>query len=96
MSRRDDSLDDDCQYVLERVWVFLDHELDEASGDVIRQHLSACEQCLESFDVELAFKSLVARRCGGETAPQQLRDKIVDRLLQAREQPPTSWGSAQA
>ena len=96
MTRRDESLDDNCQYVLERVYVFLDHELDDASGDVIRQHLAACEPCLERFDVEVAFKSLVARRCGGETAPQQLRDKIVDRLSQARQQPPASWGSAQA
>jgi mycothiol system anti-sigma-R factor len=95
MSRRDES-QDDCEYVLERVYVFLDHELDEASGDLIRQHLAACEPCLERFDVELAFKSLVARRCGGEAAPQQLRDKIVNRLSQGRQQPPTSWGSAQA
>jgi mycothiol system anti-sigma-R factor len=95
MSRRDES-QDDCEYVLERVYVFLDHELDEASGDLIRHHLAACEPCLERFDVEVAFKSLVARRCGGETAPQQLRDKIVDRLSQARQQPPASWGSAQA
>jgi mycothiol system anti-sigma-R factor len=94
---RDESLDDDCQYVLERVYVFLDHEVDDASGDLIRQHLVACEQCLERFDVEVAFKSLVARRCGGETAPQQLRDKVLGRLAQARQQqPPTSWGSAQA
>jgi len=96
MSRRDESLDDDCQYVLERVYVFLDHELDDASGDLVRQHLAACEPCLERFDVELAFKSLVARRCGGDTAPQQLRDKVLGRLAQARQQPPTSWGSAQA
>ena len=95
MSRRDESLDD-CQYVLERVYVFLDHELDEASGDLIRQHLAACEGCLERFDVELAFKSLVARRCGGDAAPQQLRNKVLDRLSQARQQPPGSWGSAQA
>ena len=95
MSRRDES-PDDCQYALERVYVFLDHELDEASGDLIRQHLAACEPCLERFDVEVVFKSLVARRCGGEIAPQQLRDKIVDRLSQARQQPPASWGSAQA
>jgi hypothetical protein len=51
---------------------------------------------LERFDVELAFKSLVARRCGGDAAPQQLRDKVLDRLSQARQQPPGSWGSAQA
>jgi mycothiol system anti-sigma-R factor len=95
MSRQDDSLDD-CQYVLERVYVFLDHELDDASGDLIRQHLAACEPCLERFDVELAFKSLVARRCGGDTAPQQLRDKVISRLSQGRQQPPASWGSAQA
>ena len=94
MSRRDDSLDDDCQYALERVYVFLDHELDDASGDAIRQHLAACEPCLERFDVEQAFKSLVGRRCGGETAPQQLRDKVLGRLSQARQQPPASWQSA--
>jgi mycothiol system anti-sigma-R factor len=94
MSRRDDSLDDDCQYALERVYMFLDHELDDASGDAIRQHLAACEPCLERFDVEQAFKSLVARRCGGETAPQQLRDKVLGRLSQARQQPPASWESA--
>jgi mycothiol system anti-sigma-R factor len=95
MSRRDESADD-CQYALERVYMFLDHELDDASGDVIRQHLAACEPCLERFDVEQAFKSLVARRCGGETAPQQLRDKVLGALWQAKQEPPTSWRSAQA
>jgi mycothiol system anti-sigma-R factor len=94
MSRRDDSLDHDCQYALERVYVFLDHELDDASGDAIRQHLAACEPCLERFDVEQAFKSLVARRCGGETAPQELREKVLGRLWQARQQPPAPWESA--
>jgi mycothiol system anti-sigma-R factor len=48
---KDASLDD-CEHVLERVYEFLDNEVDEATGDAIRHHLSMCEPCLERFDVE--------------------------------------------
>jgi mycothiol system anti-sigma-R factor len=70
----------ECAHVLERVYEFLDHELDNASGDAIREHLQACEPCLDRFDVEQALKSLIARRCGGDTAPAQLRAKILSQL----------------
>jgi mycothiol system anti-sigma-R factor len=43
-----------------------------------------CEPCLERFDVEEAVKSLVHRRCGGETAPTHLRAKIVSQLTVIR------------
>ena len=46
----------DCEQVLERVYEFLDNELDTATGDAIRQHLAACEPCLDRFDVELAVQ----------------------------------------
>ncbi|HEX8509204.1 MAG TPA: mycothiol system anti-sigma-R factor [Propionibacteriaceae bacterium] len=76
----------DCEHVLERVYEFIDHELDTASGDTIRQHLSECEPCLDKFDVEQAVKDLVARRCGGDTAPSQLRNKVLARLAVAQQQ----------
>ena len=79
-------LEDDCAHVLERVYQFIDNELDTASGDAIRQHLSACEPCLDKFDVEQAVKSLVSRRCGGDTAPAQLRDKVLGQLAAAKQQ----------
>ena len=34
---------DECWHTLNRVYEFLDHELDDASGDQIREHLAACE-----------------------------------------------------
>jgi len=71
---------EDCQHVLEQVYAFLDSELDTASGDAIRAHLQACEPCLDRFDVEQALKSLIARRCGGDTAPTQLRARILVQL----------------
>lgn len=74
-------IDADCRHVLEQVYAFLDHELDTASSEAVRYHLSACEPCLDRFDVEQAFKALVARRCGGDAAPAQLRERI---LLQLR------------
>jgi mycothiol system anti-sigma-R factor len=75
---------DDCEHVLERVYEFLDNEIDAASGDAIRHHLAMCEPCLERFDVEEAVKSLVHRCCGGEVAPSHLRTKIVTQLTVLR------------
>jgi mycothiol system anti-sigma-R factor len=80
---KDASLDD-CEHVLKRVYEFLDNEVDEATGDAIRHHLSMCEPCLERFDVEEAVKSLVHRRCGGDVAPSHLRAKIVSQLIVIR------------
>jgi mycothiol system anti-sigma-R factor len=76
----------DCEHVLEKVYQFIDHELDTASSDAIRQHLVACEPCLERFDVEQAVKSLVHKRCGGDQAPNHLREKVLGRLAVAQEQ----------
>jgi len=79
-------LAEDCEHVLEQVYQFIDNELDTASSDAIRQHLVACEPCLDRFDVEQAVKSLVAKCCGGETAPTQLRDKVLGQLAVAKTQ----------
>jgi len=77
---------EDCEHVLERVYEFIDNELDSASGDAIRRHLSDCEPCLDKFDMEQAVKKLVARRCGGDTAPAHLRDKVLGQLAAAKRQ----------
>jgi anti-sigma factor (TIGR02949 family) len=76
----------DCEHVLRQVSEFLDHELDTASSDAIREHLVACEPCLDRFDVEQAVKSLVHKCCGGDKAPNQLRSKVLGQLAAARQQ----------
>ena len=74
----------DCEQVLERMYEFLDNELDTATGDAIRHHLAACEPCMDRFDVELAVRTLVRRCCGGDVAPSHLRTKIVSQLTVIR------------
>ena len=74
----------ECEHALERMYEFIDNELEDATGDEIRQHLAECEPCLDRFDVELAVKTLVQRCCGGERAPSHLRTRIVAQLTVTR------------
>jgi mycothiol system anti-sigma-R factor len=84
MTAKEPAAQPDCEHVLERVYEFLDNELDDASGDSIRQHLVDCEPCMDRFDVELAVKALVNRCCGGDQAPDHLRAKVLAQLTIAR------------
>ena len=76
--------DAQCESVLARVYEFLDNEVDTATGDEIRAHLSECEPCLDRFDVEQAVKSLVKRCCGGDKAPAHLRVSIMSSISVSR------------
>jgi anti-sigma factor (TIGR02949 family) len=73
-----------CERALERMYEFLDNEIDTASGDAIRKHLTECEPCLDRFDMEQAVKAVVRRCCGGEHAPEHLRTRIVTQLTVIR------------
>ncbi len=71
--------DTDCAEVLERVFFFIDNELEQADCAQIQHHLDECGPCLEKFDLERTVKALVARSCS-EHAPESLRDKVLLRI----------------
>jgi mycothiol system anti-sigma-R factor len=73
--------DQDCSEVLERVFFFIDNEMDQADSSQIQQHLDECAPCLQKYDLERTVKALVARSCA-EHAPDRLRDRV---LLQIRQ-----------
>jgi mycothiol system anti-sigma-R factor len=72
----------DCDDVLKDVFLYLDDESDPSLRDRIRQHLDGCARCLRQFGVEHDVKSLVARCCGGDVAPESLRSRIRVRLTE--------------
>jgi mycothiol system anti-sigma-R factor len=77
----DDSVDiNSCDDVLSHVFEFLDHETDDARRAVIAEHLEECSPCLRRFGIEQEFKALVRRRCGGDTPPPGLRERIKVQL----------------
>ncbi len=75
--------DKDCSEVLERVFFFIDNEMEEADSSEIQQHLDECGPCLEKYDLERTVKMLVARSCP-EHAPETLREKVLLRIRQVQ------------
>ena len=73
-----------CDEVLERLYLFLDSEIDTATSEQIQQHLEECAPCLAQAAIDRMVKSLVARSCCSEPAPEQVRLRVVQRISEVR------------
>lgn len=67
---------DRCQVALRSVHAFLHGELPDTTADEIRQHLMACERCVDNFDAEQFIGALLKRCYGPTTAPPSLRMRV--------------------
>jgi mycothiol system anti-sigma-R factor len=72
---------DHCATVLADVWRFLDDELDPERRATVQRHLDECSPCLEEAGIDTKLKALLARKCGGDHAPEELRQRIVSQLV---------------
>jgi mycothiol system anti-sigma-R factor len=72
----------DCREVLTEVYLYLDLECADQRRDLIRDHLDECSPCLREYGIEQEVKALVARCCGNETAPADLRERLRVRLAE--------------
>ncbi|MHB1595661.1 MAG: mycothiol system anti-sigma-R factor [Streptosporangiaceae bacterium] len=75
-----------CSEVLDRMYSYLDGEMDQASYAQVKLHLEECGPCLREYGLEEAVKHLVHKHCGHEEAPQELKRKVLDRIHSARSQ----------
>ena len=75
-----------CSEVLDRVYSYLDGEMDQASYAQVKVHLEECGPCLREYGLEEAVKRLVHKHCGHEEVPTDLRRKVLDRIHQVRTQ----------
>ena len=69
--------DVDCAAVMAEVWTLLDGECTPETRDKLRHHLEACPGCLREYGVEERIKQLIASKCGGEKAPERLRQRLM-------------------
>jgi anti-sigma factor (TIGR02949 family) len=70
-----------CEDVMDRLWEYLDGELDPDTAGKIEQHLDACSLCYPQYDFRRAFQSLVAQ-AGEGPVPPGLRRKVFEALLE--------------
>lgn len=73
----------DCQQALDRLYRFLDGQLDDERKSAIRSHLDSCGHCLEAFSFEAELKSVIARRAVSPV-PQDLKERIAMQLRRPR------------
>jgi mycothiol system anti-sigma-R factor len=73
-----------CSEVLDAVYLYLDGEQDDEHREVVRLHLDECAPCLRQYGLEQAVKALVARCCGGDSAPVELRERVLVRIQEVR------------
>jgi mycothiol system anti-sigma-R factor len=66
----------DCGQILDEVYLFLDLECSDDRRSGIKEHLDECSPCLREYGIEQEVKVLVARCCGGERAPEELRNRL--------------------
>lgn len=66
----------DCSDVLAEVYLYLDLECADDRRSLIRDHLDECSPCLREFGIEQEVKALVARCCGSELAPAELKSRL--------------------
>lgn len=76
--------DTDCSDVLDRIYAYLDGELDEDLCGDIRKHLDECGPCLKEYGLDRIVKQLVARHCGCDPVPDDLRSRVMSRIEQVR------------
>jgi mycothiol system anti-sigma-R factor len=69
-----------CSSVLRDVWLFLDDEMDPEYRAKVQQHLDECSPCLEEAGLDRKLKELLHRKCGGDRAPEQLRQRVIASL----------------
>ena len=74
----------DCREVLDRVFEYLDDEMAELDCAKIKQHLEECGPCLQEYDLDQALKALIRRSCACESAPDELRTRVLTRITEVR------------
>jgi mycothiol system anti-sigma-R factor len=76
--------DMDCGEVIRQVYLYLDGEIDDSHRSEVRTHLDECGPCLREFGIEQEVKALVARCCGSDAAPEELKARLRVKLAEVR------------
>lgn len=69
-----------CREAVDKLYEYLDNELDNVSSAQIKKHLDLCRLCCDHFEFEKTMKDLVHKCCQESKAPEILKDKIIGKL----------------
>lgn len=76
MNECGDSDNVNCEEALAEIYLLLDKECTAEHEAELRRHLDDCPPCLEEYGIDDQLKQLLARKCGGEHAPDELKSRL--------------------
>lgn len=65
-----------CDDALAEIYLLLDRECSPERDAELRRHIEDCPPCLEEYGIDDQIKRLLARKCGGDLAPAELKDRL--------------------
>ncbi|RJQ83130.1 mycothiol system anti-sigma-R factor [Amycolatopsis panacis] len=65
-----------CEDALAEIYLLLDRECSPQRDAQLRRHIEDCPPCLEEYGIDDQLKQLLARKCGGEHAPAELKSRL--------------------
>jgi anti-sigma factor (TIGR02949 family) len=74
-----------CREVVDRLYEYLDRELDSAVERAVRGHLAECAHCFALHRFEDAYRRFLEARAQAKGAPPELRRRILHHLLSGRD-----------
>ena len=77
----------DCQETLDKLYQFLDRELDLAERREVEAHLSLCPPCRDVFRFEYNTLRFVGERCRETAAPPTLVERVRKLCVQPPAEP---------
>jgi anti-sigma factor (TIGR02949 family) len=73
-----------CEDALRLVHEFLDGELEGVSRAEVEAHFEVCKRCYPHLRLERRFRDALRRACARETAPPELRTRILALVAEGR------------
>jgi mycothiol system anti-sigma-R factor len=72
-----------CEEAVNKLYEYLDRELNHATAEQLEKHLEICKLCCNHMEFEKSMKELVQKSCVQEKAPPFLKNKILDNMSQS-------------
>ena len=69
-----------CKESLQKLYEFLDGEMEKMSSAQIEQHLDWCRGCWDRFEFEKRLKERLKKSCSKESCSDTLRNRIKSLL----------------
>ncbi len=71
-----------CDEALERLFEYLDGELEDETEEKVARHFEICRRCYPRLSFEKAFQDALHRVKQGEEAPREVKDRVLEILSQ--------------